>query len=79
MKILFDNNIFKKNDMINTINSVKYLTPFHPILRFLGFKKDVGMIVLDEPKIVEDGFEYTVSPERVVYRWFFIKLKTINL
>jgi hypothetical protein len=79
MKILFNNNIFKKNDMITTISSGKYLKPLHIILRFLGFRKDVGMTILNEPVKVGEGWEYEVSPERVVYKWLNIKLKTINL
>jgi hypothetical protein len=78
MRIHLSNNIFQKNDLIQSTNSLKHLKPLNKILKWLGFSKIVGMIVLDNPIQKGEGWEYQVTPESITYKWLCFKLKQIE-
>lgn len=79
MNINFSENIFKKIDLIQSQNSLNYLKPMNILLRWLGFSKTIGMLVLDNPVQKGEGYEYKVSPESITYKWLWFTLKTIEI
>lgn len=79
MNINLSENVFQKNDLIQSQNFLKHLKPLNKLLQLLGFSKTVGMFVLDDAKPEGEGYSYKVTPESITYKWLCFKLKTIKI